>query len=127
MRSNNCTSLIGSKPVPSSCILPFFFSGRIIRKCLLESDVMWISCTDGETITIVDAFYGRSGYPPSYCPPMQKTGRGTCEDRHARLRVQDFCEGRSMCDIPVSSNTFGSPCPSQHPTYLTVEYECVSK
>ncbi|GLV34931.1 Calcium-independent receptor for alpha-latrotoxin [Carabus blaptoides fortunei] len=90
-------------------------------KC--ERKTARLECEQGKVIRILDANFGRKSR--IICPdgPVYTTD---CHSKNSLPIVVDKCENKRSCNIFVSSNVFGNPCPNTY-KYLSVRYECVKE
>nr|5H4S_A Chain A, L-rhamnose-binding lectin [Toxopneustes pileolus] len=95
-----------------------YICARRGRSC--EGSSLTLSCSSGQTISVLDAFYGRTA-GPEIC-------KGNAQDQNCRAEsslniVQSACNGRSSCSVNANNNVFGDPCVGTY-KYLEVLYKC---
>ncbi|XP_002730587.1 rhamnose-binding lectin-like [Saccoglossus kowalevskii] len=106
-----CNQIPGELEQPSSAIT-----------CYYDSP-MELSCID-LSIHILSANYGRTD-GASTCPHTHVSDTD-CHSPTSLSVVQNYCEGRSFCSVPLQGATFGpDPCYGIY-KYLEVDYECVA-
>ena len=106
---------------------------------------MSLRCEERQTIRILRAVWGR--YSQAICPedrsqpgsqedrsqpgsqdvrgqPGSQPGLVMCGDRRrSQRKIASQCEGRRACELGVSQETFGDPCPGVR-EFLEVQYQC---
>lgn len=71
-----------------------------------ERDTASVTCPPGQTVTAVG--FASFGTPAGTCGGF---AAGTCNAATSRSVVEAACLNKASCQIPVSNNTFGDPCP----------------
>ncbi|XP_078666385.1 semaphorin-5A-like isoform X2 [Branchiostoma floridae x Branchiostoma belcheri] len=88
-----------------------------------EHDTLHLSCSEGQTLFIVDANFGRTNGSNS-CPCY--TGCSTvCRADNSLAVVRDACQGHQQCTVAANDTVFGDPCYNVQ-KYLEVSYRCVT-
>ncbi|XP_019620048.1 PREDICTED: uncharacterized protein LOC109466730 [Branchiostoma belcheri] len=87
-----------------------------------ERDTLHLSCSDGKTLFIVEATYGRTSISHS-CPCS--TCRDDCRADTSLAEVRAACQGSQQCTVAASNDVFGDPCHGVQ-KYLEVSYRCVT-
>eukprot|EP00095_Tigriopus_kingsejongensis_P003807 maker-scaffold465_size163580-snap-gene-0.17 protein:Tk03807 transcript:maker-scaffold465_size163580-snap-gene-0.17-mRNA-1 annotation:"PREDICTED: latrophilin-2-like" len=88
---------------------------------------MVIACEEGTQINVVRANFGR--FSGSICndfgenAPQTQDWSVNCLEPRSLRAVNERCNMRASCEIPVTSALFGDPCPGTH-KYLEVHYTC---
>eukprot|EP00057_Strongylocentrotus_purpuratus_P032612 XP_788214.1 PREDICTED: L-rhamnose-binding lectin CSL3 [Strongylocentrotus purpuratus] len=89
------------------------------RSC--EGGTLALSCSSGQTILVLDAFYGRMA-GPEICPHPQVSNQH-CRASSSLPIVKGICNGQTSCSVSATNNVFGDPCVHTY-KYLEVLYEC---
>ena len=80
-----------------------------------------IGCSDGQTINIKYAMYGR--LKGSICTKYNQEN-WECTSQTSLTVVENKCQGKKSCSLTATNGWFGDPCVSVN-KYLEVKYECV--
>ncbi|OPL30451.1 hypothetical protein AM593_04780, partial [Mytilus galloprovincialis] len=81
-----------------------------------------LECCQACSIQILQAKYGRTS--SIVCPHSTVVNSTEYDNTNSALNVvSNACDGKQLCQ-PVSSNTYGDPCPGVY-KYLNVTYECL--
>eukprot|EP00475_Leptophrys_vorax_P009092 TRINITY_DN1597_c0_g1_i1.p1 TRINITY_DN1597_c0_g1~~TRINITY_DN1597_c0_g1_i1.p1 ORF type:complete len:831 (-),score=183.81 TRINITY_DN1597_c0_g1_i1:74-2566(-) len=83
-----------------------------------ETNAVVVECTGATVITHVD--FASFGNPFGRCGSFEK---GTCHAANSTEIVQRSCVGQARCEVPVSINLFGDPCPKTA-KILAVQAKC---
>ena len=84
-----------------------------------ENEVILIKCAQGQVINIQKANYGRTN--TNICRFPSFNTNKCLSDKTVLL--QNKCNSLNTCELTVSKNTFGDPCPA-YSKYLEVQYSC---
>ncbi|KAF6163216.1 hypothetical protein GIB67_025080 [Kingdonia uniflora] len=106
-----CSHLSESDPLPVD-------SWKLNLKFVSMSPEVRLSCEHGWHITSIN--FASFGTPEGECG---KFNRGICHAESALQIVQKACIGHEACFIPVSTSTFGDPCPGMSKS-LAIEALC---
>ncbi|KAI8485005.1 hypothetical protein Bbelb_372510 [Branchiostoma belcheri] len=88
-----------------------------------EHDTLQLSCSEGQTLFIVDANFGRTSASNS-CPCYTDCGT-VCRANNSLAVVRDACQGHQQCTVAANDSVFGDPCLNVQ-KYLEVSYRCVT-
>ncbi|XP_015768378.1 PREDICTED: rhamnose-binding lectin-like [Acropora digitifera] len=88
---------------------------------ICEHERQTISCEGGETISVLEASYGK--HDRETCPkePIRTTN---CSAGSSLSVVQSSCNDQASCNLFASNSVFGDPCFGTV-KYLQVKYECI--
>ncbi|XP_078667424.1 uncharacterized protein LOC144909224 [Branchiostoma floridae x Branchiostoma belcheri] len=87
-----------------------------------EGGTLHLACSDGKTLFIVEATYGRTS-ASHRCPCS--TCRTNCRAGNSLTVVRDACQGHQQCSVEASYDVFGDPCVWVE-KYLEVSYRCIT-
>ncbi|XP_078585261.1 aggrecan core protein-like [Branchiostoma floridae x Branchiostoma japonicum] len=90
------------------------------RAC--EREWLTITCSEGGTILVSHANYGRTS--STYCTEGPRVTDTDCTSETSQDIVSETCNGETRCSILASNSVFGDPCVGTH-KYLEVGYSCV--
>ncbi|CAD6198419.1 unnamed protein product [Caenorhabditis auriculariae] len=97
-----------------------------ISHTICDGQLAELSCPIGKVISIVIGNYGRFsnqvciGDPDNFVP-----SNNNCQNHKTKSILEKKCNGKSTCDVQVSTKTFvEDPCPLTS-KYLEVKYNCV--
>ena len=80
-----------------------------------------ISCPDNQTISVLEASYGRHD---RHTCPRQPILTTNCHAGNSLSIVQGNCNDEASCNLYASNSVFGDPCFGTF-KYLQVRYKCV--
>ncbi|KAI8490048.1 hypothetical protein Bbelb_321180 [Branchiostoma belcheri] len=88
-----------------------------------EHGILHLSCSDGKTLFIVDATFGRTtnSYHHCHCSVC----RTDCRSDVSLDVVRAACQGKHHCSVLASNDVFGDPCPLVQ-KYLVISYRCIT-
>ncbi|KAF6206009.1 hypothetical protein GE061_017234 [Apolygus lucorum] len=95
-------------------------------KTVCEQETMKLICLPGQSIKIIDVFYGRNtGEICNYEP--QKTVTVHCHSPpRSMAEVEKRCNSRQVCSVRAHNDVFTDPCPYTL-KYLRVSYMCLEE
>ncbi|XP_054752585.2 L-rhamnose-binding lectin CSL3-like [Lytechinus pictus] len=93
---------------------------RLGRMC--EGGTLSLSCSSGQAILVLDAFYGRMA-GPEICPDPRVSNQN-CRAASSVSIVETACNGQTSCSVGARNSVFGDPCVGTY-KYLEVLYQCV--
>ncbi|XP_018016966.1 latrophilin Cirl isoform X3 [Hyalella azteca] len=106
--------------VTSSAVLAERQPYRTAYGC--EGASLSITCEAGHVINVIRANYGR--FSITICNTHGNTEWSVnCQSRRSKGVLADRCSGRESCQVVVSSDVFGDPCPGTV-KYIEVQYSC---
>nr|XP_006815681.1 PREDICTED: uncharacterized protein LOC100369913 [Saccoglossus kowalevskii] len=91
-----------------------------MRAC--EGEDLNLQCEEG-AINIIEANFGRTA-GNNVCPSSNIQNQD-CWNEVSLAKVQEFCEGKTQCIVPATTDVFGEPCAGTD-KYLDVIYRCGS-
>ncbi|VDM63168.1 unnamed protein product [Angiostrongylus costaricensis] len=98
---------------------PVLFDGE----SFCEGAEMHLECREGRRLAIYSANYGRSARTQAaHCTaPVHFTKECT---RDVLSPLLSKCHAQPGCSVPVTDEMFGSPCPPDVPSYLSILFMC---
>ena len=88
---------------------------------ICEGEKRAISCPNGKIIDVLNATYGRLNWKTCISTDIKSTN---CRSNNSLKRVEDMCNDKTICELPVNNVLFGGdPCQGTH-KYLEVKYRC---
>lgn len=86
-----------------------------------EHKTLSIKCSQGTSITITSAIYGRLS--KKICKSSTSRRTTTCRAPKSLRIVKAICDGKRSCKIPAKNEMFGDPCYGVY-KYLKVTFMC---
>ncbi|XP_033754891.1 uncharacterized protein LOC117337865 [Pecten maximus] len=104
------------------CIITYNFkvTDSASTRLACDGDYLSLACSDGLSIHILDANFGRT----EVAPCAGNTSVTNCMMPGTQDIIIEFCETSYTCKILSSSTVFDDPCPNVT-KYLNVTFECV--
>ncbi|KAI8498127.1 hypothetical protein Bbelb_240710 [Branchiostoma belcheri] len=90
-----------------------------------EDQALRLSCSNGRTLFIVDATYGRTTSSHSCRCGFLFQCRTNCRSDTSLAVVRAACQGKQRCAVAASNDVFGDPCLFVQ-KYLEVSYRCTT-
>jgi len=101
--------------IAHTCVAP-------MKEIVCEGRSRTISCSDGSTIDVINANYGRTA-DGNVCP-HSSIRTTSCSAENSLAKVQELCQGHTSCTLASNNGVFGGdPCVNTY-KYLEVDYIC---
>ena len=113
--------------VYTKCVLSNIYileSSEENAEIICEHFVKDISCTNGQTIKVVYANYGRTSEIP--CQGKRKYIMKDCRSKDSLAMAKNLCEGKTSCHIKALNSIWGNTCPGVI-KYMDIRFQCVGK
>ncbi|XP_041858776.1 L-rhamnose-binding lectin SML-like [Melanotaenia boesemani] len=96
-----------------------------VHSVTCQESLAYLQCDDGQLISVLGAFYGRSDQSTCiYGPPTGEVQNVQCH--YAATEVADSCNDRSSCSVKAADSVFNDLCSATY-KYLEVSYICKCK
>uniref|UniRef100_A0A3P9N4A2 L-rhamnose-binding lectin CSL2-like n=1 Tax=Poecilia reticulata TaxID=8081 RepID=A0A3P9N4A2_POERE len=96
-----------------------------VRTVACEQSLLNLQCDEGQIISVIGAFYGRSD--PTTCSfqrPAAQVQKTDCLRPSGEVAAS--CNGKTSCSVKASNSVFGDPCVGTY-KYLEVAHTCESE
>ncbi|XP_008413136.1 L-rhamnose-binding lectin CSL2-like [Poecilia reticulata] len=93
-----------------------------VRTVACEQSLLNLQCDEGQIISVIGAFYGRSD--PTTCSfqrPAAQVQKTDCLRPSGEVAAS--CNGKTSCSVKASNSVFGDPCVGTY-KYLEVAHTC---
>ncbi|KAF6206005.1 hypothetical protein GE061_017230, partial [Apolygus lucorum] len=108
----------------SSCLQASCSNVKHYTKTVCEQETMKLNCLPGQSIKIIDVFYGRNTEEICTLDPNQPANLNCPSPPHSKDEVEKRCNFKQICSVWAHNNVFTDPCLNTF-KYLRVSYMCL--